>query len=210
MSIPVIVYAAVASHVGPVTLGVTKMRRLDNAMKMFLGLCVLILLQVIIEMTYSLNNRNNLELTNIGNVIETGGICLVYFVAIGEKKYCSLIAAMIVLYFIVVSILALLYHIPDTIDPMTATVGKITIIAAGVVYLYSDIMMRKTPITRSPMFWFSVGSMFYNVGTIAVFAVMNELVRSSDPLLLQAFNINFACIIVSNIIYMKGFLCTTT
>jgi hypothetical protein len=209
MSIPAIAYVSLASNVGPVYLGVKTFRRLNRPMKIFLFLCSAIFIQFLIELTYALLRRNNHEITNLGNVMEAAVICAVYFTAVKEKNYRTVFLTMVGLFFIFLLIGVMLYHVPDRIDPVAASLGKIAIISCGFIYLFHELKFSASPISLNPIVWFAVGSLIYNVGTIFIFALSTVLLKMGDTVFIMAWNINFLLIIAANIIYMKGFLCTT-
>jgi hypothetical protein len=126
------------------------------------------------ELIFALLKKNNLEIINFGMVVETVGIGLTYITAVREKTTRFILTSLLMVYFMVWLTLRVFSHIPDTIDSLAETLGKLTIICLGIVYLYYQLKSEITSIALNPIFWVAAGSLLYAVGTIVIYGLANE------------------------------------
>jgi len=64
------------------------------------------------------------------------------------------------------------------------------------------------PLTREYRFWVATGILFYNVTTLIMFSLLNNIIPHQDIQLVKVlFSINIILNIITYIIYAEGFLC---
>lgn len=210
MKLPLIAYFSMLSFVVPIFVGSIRYSRLDRVLKLFLGFCIAMFLQVIVEFILLRLAINNLEIENLGMAVETLFLGSIYYAAIKPGSYRRTVAVLMAVYLVLWGVSRLWFHVPRTIDALENTLGKTVIICFGLVFSFYELKVTTGPIASNAMTWVALGSMLYAVGTIVIYGLANVLLKMSFPYFNMAWMINFTLIIVSNLLYAKAFLCTTT
>ena len=94
-------------------------------------------------------------------------------------------------------------------DDWTATISKVLQIAFSA-YLLLDVVKESDIVwTNDPRFWIATSTIIYAAGSLFWYALFNKMLQISPDLLKQSFSLNWILMIVSNMLYIRGFLCKT-
>jgi hypothetical protein len=210
MSLPIIAYVGCYSHLAPITAGLVKMKRLSTPMKILLSLIIIFFILTVVELVVAIYRRNNLEIENFGQIVETVGICFIFLVAIKVKKFRVMTSILLSTYVLLLLVTIPFFHIPNQIDILAAILGKITLIIAGIIYLFYDLIYETKLITQDPVFWVAVGNLIFTAGTIVIYAVPNHKIAMGSELGHAIWFVAHILVIVTNGFYMKGFFCNAS
>jgi hypothetical protein len=92
-------------------------------------------------------------------------------------------------------------------DDGTAAVSKVFQIVFSA-YLLLLIVKENTLVwTNDPRFWIVTSTIIYAAGSLFWYALFNKMLEISPDLLKQSYSLNWILLIVSNLLYVRGFLC---
>jgi hypothetical protein len=92
-------------------------------------------------------------------------------------------------------------------DDWTATVSKVLQIAFSI-YILIDVIRESDILwTNDPRMWAAAGIILYAAGTLIWFALFNRMLQDSPELLRQSYSVNWTVLIISNLFFIRGFLC---
>jgi hypothetical protein len=94
-------------------------------------------------------------------------------------------------------------------DDLTATISKVIQIAFSTYVLIEVIHESDILWTNDPRMWVAASIILYAAGTIFWYALFQKMLQISPELLRQSYSLNWTLMIVSNLLFVRGFLCKT-
>ena len=208
MKVPLIYYVANSSYAIPALAGIVRYKRLSTAMRVFLLFCFLGCLDLSAEIMLGRKNVNNAFLSNYFVLAESAFIFTVYFLSIQSKKARQVISALSFLFLSIWIVDKIFLEVPNQINAEMAIASRIFIIVISVFMIHAVVRRIDSPLTDEPMFWVSSGTLIYSTGVFLIIGLSNEILKMGASYFLAAWSINWSLIIISNIMYTKGFFCT--
>jgi len=208
MKFPVIGYVASSSYLIPAIAGMVRFNRLNNAMKVFLLFCCFGCIDIGEEIVLSHKHMNSAFLANYFILGESAFIFTVYFFSIGSKRIKQMISTLAVLFLCIWIADKIYFEVPDQINNEMAIASRIFIIVISVFMIHTMVKRVDHPLTDEPIFWVSTSTLIYSTGVFLIIGLGNELLKIGLSYFIAAWYINWSLIIVSNIMYTKGFFCT--
>jgi hypothetical protein len=209
MKLPVLAVVAAFSFPIPVIAGIVRFKRLSTAMRVFLLFCIFALAEIVGEYVLGRKNINNTFLSNYSFLIETAFIVTVYLLSVESKKVKQIIVVSALLFLCIWIIDKIYFEIANRLNDEMAIASRVCIILITVVTIHSIAKQMNHPFTGEPIFWASSGIVIYSSGVILVVGLSNELLKMGTSYFLAAWHINWAMAIISNLMYTKGFFCTS-
>ena len=208
MAFPFIAYISSSSYVIPVIAGITRFKRLNNAMKVFLLFCVSTCAEIGGEYVLSRNHTNNAFLSNYFVLLESAFIFTVYFLSVRSKRTKQVISILAVFFLALWLIDKIYFEVPNQLNAEMAVASRIFIILISVVAIQAIAKPMTHPLIDEPIFWVSSGTVIYSTGVLLIVGLSNELLKMGRPYFNAAWYINWALAMISNGIFTKGFFCT--
>lgn len=95
-------------------------------------------------------------------------------------------------------------------DSVTASISRVILVLSAGYTLFVVIGDRLQPLLSHQRFWVLLSFVIYYTGTLMPFALQGILSNYSSGDLMLAWSINWILMIVSNILFTKGYLCSQT
>ncbi len=205
METPVIAFVAMYSYLIPAIAGIVRFRRLSNAMLVFLLFCIFACSDVGEGYTLAHNHVHNAFLSNYYILGESAFIFAVYFLSIESKKIRQIISTLAFLFFCIWMANKIYVEIPDQINEQMAMTSRIFIIVISSFMIHTIVKRIDHPLTNEPMFWVSSSTLIYSTGVFFIVGLSNEIFKMGLSYYYAAWYINWSLIIISNVMYTKGF-----
>ena len=208
MELPLIGYIANASYLIAAIAGIIRFKHLSDAMKVLFLFCFFGCVDIIIEILLARKRTNNSFLANYFVLGECAFIFTVYFFSIGSKKTRQIISILAFLFLCIWTVDKISFEIPNQINVEMALASRIFIIVISVFMIQTIVKRIDHPLANEPMFWVSSGTLIYSAGVFVIIGLANELLKMGASYFEAAWYINWSLIIISNVMYTKGFFCT--
>jgi len=209
METPAIAYVSCYSSVIPTIAGIVRLKRLNNAMKIFLLFCIFTCAEIGEEYALGHKHVNNAFLSNYSDLSDSAFIFTVYFFSIESKRIKQIISTLAVLFLCIWIIDKIYFEIPNQLNNEMAVASRIFTIAISVFMIHTIVKRIDHPLTDEPVFWVSISTLIYSAGVFFILGLSNELLEMGTSYFQAAWHINWWLSIISNVMYTKGFFCTT-
>ena len=134
--------------------------------------------------------KNNLFIFHISTPMEFVIVSLLYKNAISSDRLKKLITIMIPLFVVTSIVMSAFIERPDTNNSYMVIVQSIVLTFYSLFFLRETLLLQQVRVLQYyPMFWISVGILFYYVGILLVEGLFNYLVSRSIELLRRAYKI---------------------
>ena len=202
-------YIAAGSFVLPAGIGLARFKRLRRAMKLFAILMVLTLLQVAAQIIVPYFGYSNYFLLNSFIPIECGLFLAVFYLATASATSKALLGSGIAFILVFWIYYTVFIDVATQLNnPLSAAAGGLIAIA-GAGALFELTRDTATPLTTRPLFWVGAGAVLYSAGTLFILGLSNRLLALGIEYFAAGWYVNWILTIISNLMYTKGFLCTT-
>jgi hypothetical protein len=208
MQIPVFAYIATSSYLVPVTFGFVRYRNLNKAMKFFLACCLASALGLLAQFVLGRMRINNLFVINWASLFETSLLGLSLASAAERARARTLYTAIVGTYVVFWIAVYFMDRESGGINTLFMIFSRLVVIALSVHFLYSMTTRFDVNLAAAPMFWVVSGSILYSTGTLFILGFGNELISYGSTFFLAAWHINWALMLISNIMFARGFSCT--
>ena len=92
-------------------------------------------------------------------------------------------------------------------DSWTASISKILQIIFSVLLLMDVVRESDIVWTDDPRLWVVAGIIIYSAGSLFFYALYNMMLQASRDRLILVYSMNWILMIVSNLLFIRGFLC---
>lgn len=209
MKLPWMGYIAVWSTLIPVVVGLWRYKSLDRSMKLFTAFCVIGVINVLLEIVLSRMKINNFFLSDIYLLIAVPFFGVVYHRSVTSTSVRSILKFGSVLFVLIWLIDEVFFAEPEKMNSTLAMITAIFLVIMSTVTFNSLVKSTWSVLTGEPMFWVLTGTIVYYSGTFAVMGIGSNLLDISPSLFVAAWFVNWTLIVVSMLMYAKGFLCTS-
>lgn len=207
MAIPTLGYVAACSYVVPLAAGITRLRYLDKALRVFLVLCVLSALQVGAQYVLGTMGIRNYFILNYFVAIEFILVIQVFSLSTHSPRARVVLSAGAILFLGYWLLDLVFWNDPTQISSTAAVVANILLIVGSLAVLHPALRDAATRLVERPIFWIAVGIALYSSGSLLVLGLSNELLKLGVEYFDIGWHINWALIILSNGLFAKAFLC---
>jgi hypothetical protein len=164
----------------------------------------------IVKWSFFFINKSNHWLANIVTIVEISFFSALYFHYIKSKKTKKIILWGYLLYLVGLIVNFLFFQSFSQFNTITYRIGTLLIVTW--VLLYFQELMAETsdrPLIRQPMFWISVGLLFFYLGFFFYLSAFDFVAHNSLEKYKQLYKIiRYTIIIQLYILFSIGFLCT--
>jgi hypothetical protein len=207
MKFPLLGYIASCSYLLPVIVGIRYRKQLSKEDKLFLLYVIIAAIQIIIENVLAEYKIANLGVSNYYRIIEVIFISVIY-TQFAKRYTFDRFYSIIGFIFCVMWMYNFFFEYEHEIIPnIMASITRIALIIMSLKILFLFLTDYQSTIYNSSFYWFSFGLLLYNISTIALMALANEIYRIAPNYFLFAWNINWGMAILMNLMYVKGFMC---
>ena len=207
MKIPLLAFVSWASYAIPTIAGIWRFKRLDRPMKIFLLFCIWSSIEVSVEYVLSSNRINNHLLINYGYLIDTLFLSILYSSSTDDKKTKKIFLFLTLIFGCLWIVDALFFAFAAKLNSEMAMTSRILIIIMSILILFDVVRKTDRLLVDESIFWISTGFALYSAGVFLIFGLSNELVKLGPIYFLIAWHINWALVIVTNLMFTKGFFC---
>lgn len=204
---PTLAYIATFTYLIPPMAAVSRLGSLDRAMRVFFLYSLVSFLVVLTEYILGAKGINNAFISNYSDFIECVSFSIVYSISTEERRIKVVIRVLALLFICAWVVNKMYFETPGQINGQIAVVSRTFIIVISVLIIQTLLKNTNTLITNQPMFWVSAGSILYSAGVLVIFGLSNEIIKHSMAYFQIAWHINWSLIIVTNLMFTKGFLC---
>jgi hypothetical protein len=190
-----------------VIVGGFRYRILPRPLRILVWLIVFNVGETAIEWTLASFSIHNLWISHINTLVEFFFMVLLFSSWVKQKRI-RLVLLVCFMTFIVLWITSKFSFEPFThIDGWTATLSKILQVVFSIVLLLDVVKEVEIIWTNDPRFWVAAGIIIYSAGSLFMFALFNKMLMVSPDRLRFVWSLNWILMIVSNLLYVRGFLC---
>jgi hypothetical protein len=204
---PVLFYIAFFVEVGAMLVGGFRYRSLPHPLRILEWLIIFNVGMACAEWTLLRLHIYNLWISHFSTMIELTAIVFMYSLWMKQhgKRRVLLICLVVFLFFWIISKFS--FEPLSLADDWTATISKVLQIAFSA-YLLLDVVKESDIVwTNDPRFWVAAGTIIYAAGSLFLFALFNKMLQISTERFLMIWPLNWVFIIISNLLYMRGFVC---
>ncbi len=208
MQIPVLAYVSGVSVLFPVGVGAVKVRSLDKPLRIFLLLQVIYALTSGAQFYLALHNVRNLWISHLYNLVEYSFLMGIFSFWQPNPTVRKVVLLSIAFFFLF-WIIANLYLEPITGPAIYS--NSLSRSAYCIVGLYTlrNISMESTNLLfRDPRLWIVGSLLISSTGDLMFYALRGIISVLPPQQLLVAFGSHWILIILTNLLYCVGYLCT--
>jgi len=207
MKLPIMGHIAVWSTVIPAVVGVWRFGRLDKAMKYFAAFCVVSVVNVFLEVLLGRLGIRNYFVSDLYFLVAVPFFGIVYHFSIKARVARNVLKLCTALFVLVWLIQKAAFWDPNQLSSTLAMVTALFLVIMSIVTLNTFLKSSSSRLTGEPIFWVLTGTIVYYSGTFVVMGLGNELLKISLSMFETGWYINWILIVVSMLMYTKGFLC---
>jgi len=207
MRFPVLYYIFQLVVIGTALVGGFRYRNLPRPLRILEWLIIVSFLVEGLQWALASYNIHNLWTSHFYTLIEIIFVFLMYSSWM-KKRQSRLMLSLCLSAFIVFWIVGKFTFEPlSLVDGWTAAVSKILQITFSVFILVDIVRESDLVWTSDSRFWVVAGIIIYSAGSLFFYALYNMMLRASPGRLILVYSMNWILMIISNLLYMRGFLC---
>lgn len=204
---PLLSYIVLAVEFGTLLVGGFRYRNLPRPLRVLEWLVVFTVGEAIIERVLGYLHINNLWVFHVSTLVEYVLLSLLFFSWISHRRSRLVLTVCLVMFIIVWSISKFLFEPFSNIDGWTSALSKILQMVFSIVLLVDVVKESDIIWTNDPRIWVASGIIIYSAGSLFMFALFNEMLQISPDRLKLIWTLNWVLMIISNLLYARGFLC---
>ncbi|HTY36064.1 MAG TPA: hypothetical protein VMH23_03080, partial [Bacteroidota bacterium] len=184
-------------------------RMLSDPMKAFVWLCVIGVVNVGFEALLSSMRITNYLMSDFYLLAAVPFFGLIYAATVPPGRVRSTLragSAMFVVLWLVDELIAGNMHVMNSLLSMAAA---IFLVIMSVITFNAMLRSSTSSLSSKPMFWVLTGTIVYYAGTFAVMGMGSNLLAVDLHVFVVTWYVNWSLVIVSMLMYAKGFLCTS-
>ena len=207
MNFPGLFYFSLLIVIVTALVGGFRYRILPRPLKILEWLILFSIIEVGVQWFLASYHIRNLWTSHYYSLIEIIFVTFMYSSWVKQKQYKAVLFLCLAGFIILWIISKFTFEPLSMSDDGTATVSKILQILFSTYLLV--IVVRESDIiwTNDPRLWVVAGTIIYCAGSIFLFALFTRMLQISQDRLKVVWFLNWILIIVSNVFYMRGFLC---
>jgi hypothetical protein len=179
--------------------------------KMIVLLITLWLLTSVSAMFFSkyVGLKNNLFIFHIATPLEYLVICLLYRDAIVNKRMRNMITFSIPAFILLSMLFSAFIQKPDVNNSYMVLIEYVIVVFLSLYFLREVLLLQQvTVLHRFPMFWISVGILFYYTGNLIMEGMLNYMITHSMELALRTYNLSYVLKYLIFLLFIIGAVCS--
>ena len=207
MRIPILFYITQLVKIIAALVGGFRYRNLPRPLKILEWLIIVGLVEVGVQWILASHHINNLWTAHLFTLFEFIFVVLMYSIWMqGRQNQLMLVVCLSA--FILFWIVSKFTFEPFSLaDDGTAAISKVMQIAFSAYLLLDIVKENETVWTNDPRFWIATSIIIYAAGSLFWFALFNKMLQISPDLLKRSYSLNWILMIISNLLYVRGFVC---
>lgn len=152
---------------------------------------------------FKLNNHSLINTYLLGTFLFITNIILI-------QRFKPFLAFFISLILLSLILTAVKFNFLIANTPLLIVVSSLVIVISGY-FVIKESNDDTTSITKNPLFWLNSGLLIYYFSMLSLLVLFNIITSTNHKLITSYFNyFNYLMIILSNLLFIKGFLCNKT
>ncbi|MEP7264238.1 MAG: hypothetical protein ABI772_07065 [Bacteroidota bacterium] len=153
--------------------------------------------------------KNNLFIFHISTPLEYLLICLLYRNVVENKSVRSMINLSIPVFFVLSILFSLFIQKPTVNNSYIVLIEYVILIFLSLFYLREILLLQQvTVLHRFPMFWISVGILFYYTGNLIIEGMLNYMINHSMELALRTYRLSYVFKYLIFLLFIIGAVCS--
>lgn len=206
-NLPLLFFLSTGSAYSAMILGLVRFRWLDKGGKALALLCIANGIELTVTLILSLNGIRNLGVENIYRPVELSLIAAAFWHLTGASAARRWLPALAIGFVLIWFVDAVVPAGLEGINANMAMVQRIFGVLMSVMALYLGLNEPGAPFLRRPLLWMGTAVLVYCSGSFLVLGFSNELVNMGIEKFIAAWQINWALLLIANLLYIKGMLC---
>ncbi len=209
MKLPLLFYIFLLIQCGTAAVGGFYYKSLSRPLRILEWLIVISVVDAGVEWFLNSFRIHNLWTMHFYTIIELIFVVMIYSSWMKQRRSRSVLLLCLAGYAILWIVSKFSFEPFSLADDGTATISKILQIAFSA-YLLLDVVKENEIVwTNDPRIWVTTGVIIYSAGSLFLFALFNKMLQVSPAYLLRMWSVNWILLIISNLLFARGFLCKT-
>jgi hypothetical protein len=153
--------------------------------------------------------KNNLFIFHISTPLEYTFICLLYRDAIVNRRMQRMINISIPAFILLSVLFSIFIQKPDVNNSYIVLIEYVVLVFLSLFFLSEILLLQQvTELQRFPMFWISVGILFYYTGNLIIEGMLNYMINHSMELALRTYNLSYVLKYLIFLLFIIGAVCS--
>ena len=207
MRLPFLFYFYLLIEITTAIIGGSRYGNLQRSLKILEWLIIISILEVGVQWYLASLHIRSLWTSHFFTLIEIAFIFLIFSFWMRQRKN-RLILLSFFLAFVVFWIISKFTFEPLSLtDDLTDAISKFLQITFSAYLLVMIVMESNVIWTDDPRLWVVAGIIIYSAGSLFMAALFNKMLQISYDSLRLVMSMNWILMIISNLFYVRGFLC---
>jgi hypothetical protein len=207
MKIPVLFYISMLTEIVTALVGGLRYRTLPRPLRILEWLIIFAILEVGVQWALSYCGIHNLWTSHFFTLIEMVFVVLMFSSWMKNRRNRMMLSLCLFVFIIFWIVSKFTFEPLSLVDGWTAAISKILQITFSTFLLVDVVKESDINWTDDPRLWIIAGIIIYSAGSIFIFALFNKMLQISPDRLKIIWFLNWTLIIISNLLYTRGFLC---
>jgi hypothetical protein len=207
MKIPVLFYISMLTEIVTALVGGLRYRTLPRPLRILEWLIMFAILEVGVQWALSYFGIHNLWTSHFFTLIEMVFVVLMFSSWMKNRRNRMMLSLCLFVFIIFWIVSKFTFEPLSLVDGWTAAISKILQITFSTFLLVDVVKESDINWTDDPRLWIIAGIIIYSAGSIFIFALFNKMLQISPDRLKIIWFLNWTLIIISNLLYTRGFLC---
>ena len=207
MKIPVLFYISMLTEIVTALVGGLRYRTLQRPLRILEWLIIFTILEVGLQWALSYFGIHNLWTSHFFTLIEMVFVVLLFSSWMKNRRNRMMLSLCLFMFIIFWIVSKFTFEPLSLVDGWTAAISKILQITFSTFLLVEVVKESDMNWTDDPRLWIIAGIIIYSAGSIFIFALFNKMLQISPDRLKIIWFLNWTLIIISNLLYTRGFLC---
>lgn len=207
MKIPYLYCIDIFVNVITVLVGGFRYKSLPRSLRFLEWFILAAVVNTIIMLTLGFYHIHNLWTMHFFTLIELTFVVAIYLSWMQRRRHKLVLLCCLVGFWVLWVISKFSFEPLSLADSWTSLISKVLQIAFST-YLLIDIVKESEIVwTNDPRLWIVTGILIYASGSLFLFALFNKMLEISPDHLKMVWSLNWILTIVSNLLFIRGFLC---
>jgi len=207
MKAPVLFYIYLLVQSVTAMVGGFRYRNLPRPLRILEWMIIISTVGVIAELIFASLHIHNLWMSHFYTLIELVCVTLICSSWMKQRRNRLLVLLCLSMFIFLWIISKFTFEPFSLLDGWTSAISKILQITFSGFILVDVVKESDIVWTDDPRLWIAGGVIIYAAGTLFWFALFNKMLQNSPERLMQVYSLNWILMIISNLLYARGFLC---
>jgi hypothetical protein len=207
MKLPALFYISFLVEIGTAVVGGSRYRNLPRPLKILEWLILISIVEVAVQFIVASFHYHNLWTSHFYTLIEIIFMILMYSVWMKRHQRQVMLLWGLSLFVICWIVSKFTFEPLSLLDGWTSAISMILQITFSIFLLVDVVKESDVPWTDDPRLWVAAAIIIYSSGNLFIFALFNRMLQISPDRLRVVMSMNWILIIVSYLLYARGFLC---